>query len=80
MTFSFWLLFFSLRKLADDVRGLVTSGFVLLSTVRYALIVFFHDATAVPDSPFGCWRHSLLCHVVLTDALVVPDLRSASDP
>ena len=40
MTFSFWLLCFSLRELVDDARGLVASGFVLLSTVRYALIRF----------------------------------------
>ena len=38
ITFSFPVLCFSFRELADEARGLVASAFVLLSTVRYALI------------------------------------------
>ena len=34
------LLCFSSRELADDAKGIVASGFVLLSTVRCALIRF----------------------------------------
>ena len=55
-----------------DLRSDDASGFVFLSTVRSALILF-----ATRNSPFACWcRQSNLCNVVFAGAHGVPALRS----